>query len=280
MKWADLHLHTLYSDSTYTVQELINKVAAVGISCIAVTDHDTVEGLIPVLQVAKQKDIEVIPGIELTAEYNGLEVHILGYFINQDRSQLLQGLRLLRQNRIERMHKMLQKLREMNIEIEPLEVFALAGPAPVGRLHLARVMLRKGYVDSIYQAFQRYIGERSRAYVCGFRLNPAQAVRLIKESGGIAVLAHPYTLKREELIPLFVEYGIEGLEVYYPEHNLELRRRYKALAHKYNLLLSGGSDCHGTGKPGIRIGDIKIPYSLVEEIKARLGLSPTYVWGV
>jgi len=268
MKFADLHLHTIFSDGTYTPSALIEQALDMGINIIAITDHDTVDGILPSLEAARGKDIEIIPAIELTAEYDGLEIHILGYFIDYNSKALLKKLDFLKQNRRERMLQMVDKLNKMGIAIEAQEVFKLSGNAPVGRLHLARTLLQAGYVDSIATAFQKYIGERSPAYVCGFRLGPQEAIRLIKEHRGLAVLAHPYSMRRDDLIPLFIEYGLAGLEVFYPEHTNSTTQRYKNLAEKYNLLLTGGSDCHGFAKPEVKLGSVKLPEVFVEKLKA------------
>lgn len=267
MRFADLHLHTIFSDGTYTPQELIYQVSNVGIEAIAVADHDTVEGIIPTLETAKKKNIEMIPAIELSAEYDGLEVHILGYFIEYKHAELIKKLDFLKENRRERMFKMVDKLKKMEVDIDIEEVFNLAQGAPLGRLHLARALLKKGYVNSIFDAFKKYIGEQAPAYICGFHFSPYEAIKLIRDSRGIAVLAHPYSIKRDDLIPLFVDYGMRGLEVYYPEHTKAMTNYYKNLADKYNLLITGGSDCHGNAKPEVHLGSIKIPYLLVEKLK-------------
>lgn len=267
MKFADLHLHTIFSDGTYTAEELISEVVKSGINTVAITDHDTVEGIVPCLKAAGEKDIEVIPAIELTAEHDGLEIHILGYFIDYRNGDLREKLNFLKANRRERMHKMVDKLKKMNVAIEADEVFELAAGAPAGRLHLARVLVKSGYVRSIYDAFHKYIGDQAPAYICGFRLKPSESIELIRSNGGIPVLAHPYSMKRDDLIPLFVDYGIRGLEVYYPEHTKTMTQHYKDIADKYGLLITGGSDCHGSVKPDVQLGAIKLPYSFVEKLK-------------
>lgn len=271
MRLADLHLHTIYSDGTYTPEELINKASAKGITTVAITDHDTVEAIEPAIEIAGRKNIEVIPAIELTCEYKGLEIHILGYFIEYNNKELLKKLSFLRENRRERMYVMIEKLKKMNIKIEAEQVFKLTVGNVVGRLHLARALVEAGYVHSIYEAFQKYIGEQSPAYVCGFRLSPYEAIRLIRQNRGISVLAHPYSLKRDDLISVFVGYGIRGLEVYYPEHTKTMTSHYKDLADKYGLLVTGGSDCHGNAKSQAQLGSIKLPYELVEKIKEEKG---------
>jgi predicted metal-dependent phosphoesterase TrpH len=268
VKFADLHLHTIFSDSTYTPDELVKEAAKAGLACIAVVDHDTVSGIEPTLECAITEDIEVIPGIELSTEYNGLEIHILGYLIDYQRKDLSEKLNFLKQNRIERIYKMVDKLKEMGIKLNPQSIFALVNQGTIGRLHIARAMFKEGLIGSIQEAFQKYIGDKCPAYVCGFRFSPAEAIKLIKDVGGIAVLAHPYSLNNDELIHQFINTGIMGLEVYYPEHTLAMTQNYLRLAKKYHLLITGGSDCHGSAKLEIKIGSLKIPYELVEKLKA------------
>jgi len=267
MKTADLHLHTYFSDGTYTPEELVREALKTELAAIAVADHDTVEGIGPVLEAAKGTDLEVIPGIELTAEYEGSEIHILGYLLEYQNKALREKLTSLKVNRIERVHKILGKLRDADVQLDAEDVFALAGQGTVGRLHIARAMVSKGIVGSTQEAFQRYIGDKSPAYVCGFRYSPQQAIALIREYGGIAVLAHPYTVTRDELILQCIDWGLQGLEAYYPEHNQSLLNFYLRFAREHNLLVTGGSDCHGSAKPEAQIGSIKIPYLLVEKLK-------------
>ncbi len=266
-KYADLHLHTIFSDGTYTPEQLIEKVGKAGLSCIALVDHDTISGIRPLLEAAQRKDIEIIPGIELTTEYQGLEIHILGYFIDYKNKAFRERLEVLKKNRIERIYKITDKLKGMGIALNPETVFALAGEGTVGRLHVARAMVKEDIVGSIYEAFQKFIGDKCPAYVLGFRLSPPQAIKLIKDAEGIPVLAHPYCLGKNELIPKLAASGIMGLEVYYPEHTPAMVDFYLGLAKKYNLLVTGGSDYHGEAKPEVKIGSIKIPYALVEKIR-------------
>ncbi len=267
MKFADLHLHTLFSDGTYTPEELITEAGRVGLSAISVADHDTVEGIELSIEAGRSKGIEVLPGIELTAEYENSEIHILGYLFDYENKELINKLEFLKNNRIKRVYKMLDKLKEMGVDLEAEAVFEIAQKGTVGRLHIARAMLKKGIVNSVFEPFHKYIGDKGPAYVAGFRFDPSEAIALIKKSGGIPVLAHPYLLKKDELIPQFVEYGLMGLEAYYPEHTPEMIKRYVGIAKKYNILVTGGSDCHGKAKPEVKIGSMNIPYELVEKLK-------------
>lgn len=267
-RFADLHLHTLFSDGTYTPEELISRSLKAGLSAIAVVDHDTVEGINPAIAEAKDKDLEVLSGVELSAAYNDQEVHILGYMIDQENKSLLKKLGALRENRVERVYKMAIKLKGLGINLDPQKVFDLAGKGTVGRLHVARALVKEGLCRSLSEVFQKYIGDNGPAYVLGFRFSPKDAIKFIKDSGGVPVLAHPYTLHNDELIAEFTKLGLMGLEVYYPEHSQGMINFYLELAKKNNLLITGGSDCHGLAKPEVRLGSIKVPYDLVEKLKA------------
>lgn len=267
MKFADLHLHTLFSDGTYTPEELIVRAKHKGLSAIAITDHDTVKGIAAAVKAGIAKGIEVLAGIELTSEYEGTEIHLLGYLIDYENSELKEKLAFLSRHRVERIYKITDKLRELGVNLEAEAVFEVAKQGNPGRLHVARALVQKGWTSSTDEAFRKYIGDKSPAYVLGFKLSPGEGIKLIKEAGGIPVLAHPYSLNRDELIPLFVDFGLMGIEVYYPQHTQSMINFYLELAKKYNLLVTGGSDCHGKAKPEVMLGSVKISYELVEKLK-------------
>ncbi|MDD5155499.1 MAG: PHP domain-containing protein [Candidatus Omnitrophica bacterium] len=267
MRYADLHTHTLFSDGTYTPQGLVEEALKQGLDAVSITDHDNVCGIAPALEAAKHSGPEVIPGIELSAEYNCREVHILGYFIDYGSQRLAKELAVLKNNRISRIHKIVEKLDASGIKLEAQSIFDIAASGTPGRMHVALAMVKQGAAGSVYEAFEKYIGDKGPAYVCGFRFSPLEAIRLIRECGGVAVLAHPYLIDDDELIPQLVKSGLQGLEVYYPEHTQSMVNFYLSLARQHNLAVTGGSDFHGKLKPQVKIGSIKIPYELVEELR-------------
>lgn len=271
MKFADLHLHTIFSDSTYTPDQLLKEASKQGLSAISIVDHDTVDGIGPTIETARVNniDIEVIPGLELTAEHLGVEVHILGYLVDYKNEEFIKNLDILRTKRIERIYRIVDKLNGIGVKLKVEDVFDIAGNGNPGRLHIARAMLKNGCISSLAEAFQKYIGDRCAAYICGFKMSPIEAIQLIKNFAGIPVLAHPYSLSRDELLYEFIEEGIMGLEVYYPEHSQSMINFYLDIAKKNNLLVTGGSDCHGNAKAEVQIGSVKIPYELVEKLKER-----------
>lgn len=265
--YADLHVHSVYSDGTFTPDQLAAEAARTGLAAVAVVDHDTVDGIAACLSAARGVGIEVITGIELSAEMEGTEVHILGYFIDYQDAALRQCLASLKRNRIERIHRMVRNLNDLGVPLDADTVFAIAAEGTVGRLHLARALVKEGYTATTGEAFQKYIGDRSPAYVLGFKFSPREVVSLILGAGGVPVLAHPHTLRNDEFIGRLAQDGIRGLEVYYPEHSQSMINWYLEYARKYNLAVTGGSDCHGAAKPGVPMGAVKIPYGLVENLK-------------
>ncbi|KPK96795.1 MAG: hypothetical protein AMJ95_12275 [Omnitrophica WOR_2 bacterium SM23_72] len=267
MKFADLHLHTVYSDGTYTPEQLVRESQKVGLSAIAVVDHDTVEGILPVIEAARDEDLEVLPGIELSAEYEDSEVHILGYLLDYQNEELKARLDILKRNRFERIYKITDKLKAIGLSLNPQTVFDVAGRGTVGRLHVARAMAKEGLVENVFEAFQKYIGDKGPAFVLGFKFSPKEAIQLITDTGGIPVLAHPYTIPDDRIILKFIEYGLMGLEAYYPEHSQSMINFYLELARNNHLLVTGGSDCHGDAKSEVKIGSLRVPYELVEKLK-------------
>ncbi|MFA5200139.1 MAG: PHP domain-containing protein [Candidatus Omnitrophota bacterium] len=265
--YADLHVHSLASDGTYSAGQLVKESAKCRLSAIAIVDHDTVEMVPEAILEAQSKDLEIIPGIELTAQYENQEIHILGYFVDYLNNVLLDKLKLVQQNRIERVNKIISNLSELGVELNPETVFNISGRGTLGRMHIARALVKDGHVSSIPEAFRRYIGDKSPAYVLGFRLLPKDAIKIINDAGGVAVLAHPYMLHNDRMISEFIKDGLQGIEVYYPEHSQSMINFYLDLAKQAGLVITGGSDFHGSAKPGIKLGMAKIPLDLVEKLR-------------
>ncbi|MBM3253317.1 MAG: PHP domain-containing protein [Candidatus Omnitrophica bacterium] len=266
-KFADLHIHTTLSDSTFSPKEVIERAKEHKLSAIAITDHDCVDAIEPALQLAELYGIEIIPAVELSSEDNDLEVHILGYFIDWRDKRFAYELNEMRKRRIERMEKMIKKLKDHGVEINIESIFKLSQCGSIGRLHIAQAMLKGGYVKNIKEAFRKYIGDKAPCYVSGFRISPQEAIGTINRIGGIAVFAHPGTLKKEDLLLDLVSDGLKGIEVYHPDHSQADILHYLKIATKYKLLVTGGSDCHGFGKEHILLGSVRIPYEFVEELK-------------
>lgn len=280
----DLHLHTTASDGVMTPSEIVNYAKNKGLLAIAITDHDTIDGLEEGLFEGERIGLEVIPGIEISAEHSPGSMHLLGFFIDIHHPILKERLGDLQRARAERNPKMAEKLKKLGIDITFDEVLKASGGGQVGRPHFAQVLLEKGYVRSFQEAFDRFLKKGASAYVEKMRFSAEESIHFINEAHGMAVLAHPNTLQLngysdlENLILRLVKRGLKGIEAYYPEHSALEVAQYKSLAERHGLLVTGGTDYHGIEKNGLDIGvgrgEMKLPYSIVEDLKAARRPSP------
>lgn len=278
MGYVDLHLHTTASDGVMSPAEIVRYAKAKKLQAIAVTDHDTIEGLEEALAEGKSIDFEVIPGIEISAEFSPGSMHLLGYFLDIHHPLLIERLKYLQDARAARNPKIVEKLNRLGVKVSYEDVVKASGGGQVGRPHFAQVLLDKGYVRSIQEAFERFLRKGAPAYADKFRFRAGEAIHFIREANGVAVIAHPNTLginsnsELETLILQLVKEGLKGIEIYYPEHSPPDIARYKFLAEKYGLVMTGGTDYHGIeGNEldiGVGRGDMRLPYSIVEDLKS------------
>lgn len=266
-KKADLHVHTNLSDGTFPPHEVIAYASKIGLDCIAICDHDVIDGIAPSLEAGERYNLEVIPGIELTAEKNGYEIHMLGFFVDWKNEAFKNRLEMLCVQRRKRICEMVDKLNQHGIPITAEDVFKIGGDGSVGRLHLAIALYRQGHTATIDDAFRKYIGHKKPCYVSKINLTPEDAIGEIIKAKGIPVLAHPGILAKDEFIPSYVKSGLMGIEVYHTDHGAAAVKRYEEIAKAHGLLMTGGSDCHGLGKGKILMGSITVPYELVEKLK-------------
>lgn len=274
-----MHTHTTHSDGSATPEELIELASAKRARAVAVTDHDTVAALVEARAAADRFGIEFVAGIEISAEYSPGTMHILGYCIDDESAALAAKLDELKKAREERNPQIASRLRTLGFDVSYDEVVRLAGNTVVGRPHFARLMIEKGYVASIQEAFDRFLKKGAAAYVEKARLSPAESIALIHDVGGVAVLAHPYQLKLssheelDQLVGELADLGLDGVEAVYSRHSAAERASYSEIAARNGLLVTGGSDYHGSYKPDIGIvtglGDLDVPYELLEAVKAR-----------
>jgi predicted metal-dependent phosphoesterase TrpH len=268
MKFADLHLHTFFSDGTFTPEELVERAHKIGFAAIALTDHDTVEGCERAATACAAVNMEFISGTELTAEHADTEVHILAYFVDTQNKVLLARIAEFQSVRQNRIHEMVAALNKIGIPLKAESVFALANCKSPGRPHVARAMVKEGLISSLDQAFEKYLKKGRPAWVPKTKMSALEAVELIHQAGGLAVMAHPGLNRTDEIIPALVEAGLDGIECFHTKHSTAMAERYLEIAEKYNLLVTGGSDCHGFSKVKPLIGTVKLPYDHVEKMKA------------
>jgi len=270
---ADLHIHTTASDGSLSPEALVRRAAAIGLDIIAITDHDTIEGIASAIEAAKEfPQLIVIPGVEISAEPQEGEAHILGYFLDYTNKNLIDTLNELRTARIERCKKMVYKLNELGMKIEwdRVEYLGGLGQGSVGRPHIAQALVEAGYVSSLREAFQKYIGRDCPAYVPRKKVTSIEAIHMICNAGGMAVLAHPADIKDlgAILVPL-IEAGLKGLEVYYGGYSEKTISNLVKLAREYGLVISGGSDYHGLDDSvGKDLGSIEVPEQVIKEFIA------------
>jgi len=265
--FADLHLHTNFSDGTFTPEELTGHGKRLGFRAMALSDHDTVEGCARMSAACESEGIEFIPATELTAELDGYEVHILGYFIDISDSKLLVELSRFQDVRQNRIREMVARIQKLNVPLREEVVFAVANCRSPGRPHVARALVQAGLCSSLDEAFERFLKKGKPAWVPKCKMSATEAIDLIHSAGGIAVLAHPALNNCDDLIPMLAECGIDGLECYHTKHQWAVAEHYVRMAEQSNLLVTGGSDCHGMSKGRPLIGGIKLPYWRVERMK-------------
>lgn len=266
---VDLHVHTTASDGTVAPVAVVAEAASIGLAAIAITDHDSVEGVAPALAAAPGCGIEVIPGVELSADEDGLDVHILGYFVDHTDGWFVERLLELRHARLERAVQMIDALRKAGFSIDLEDVLQLAAEGSVGRSHVARALMDAGHVASISDAFERLIGRHKPFYVKKPLAKATEVTRWIVAAGGLAVLAHPGICAAESLIDDLVTAGLSGVEAYHFEHTPEQSRAYEKMARARGLVATGGSDYHGPGAPGPGLGGVEVPPETLDELKER-----------
>jgi predicted metal-dependent phosphoesterase TrpH len=280
----DLHIHSTASDGSLSPAEILALALRIGLGAISITDHDSIAGTREALLCGIPGSLGFLTGVEISAEpppfYAGSgSIHILGYDLRLDDPELNRALEKLQDSRRQRNPEILARLNRQGISIRINEVEKEAAGGQPGRPHIAKLMVKKGVVNSIDEAFDRYLGKGKSAYVDKFRIESAQAIELINAAGGIPVLAHPCLLELEsveqldELLQEMMSMGLKGLEVYYPQHTPEQTRRYAELARRHDLLMTGGTDFHGDIQPEIQLGigkgDFYVPYALYEKLIER-----------
>jgi predicted metal-dependent phosphoesterase TrpH len=268
---VDLHIHSTASDGKYAPEEIVRKAAVLGLRYIALTDHDSVDGIETAIKAAKAfPRLTFIPGVEVSTDVPEGEIHILGYFIDYHSKELADNLKRFRNSRETRARRMVGKLGELGIAIDWECVREIAGEGAIGRPHIAQAMLEKGYIETFKEAFEKYIGREGPAYVEREKMTPEEAVGLVLRSGGIPVLAHPFTVKEPEkwMVPL-KSAGMVGIEAYYKDNTQENTETTLKMAKKYALIVTGGTDFHGIENAGeVMMGGVDVPVAAARRLIA------------
>jgi predicted metal-dependent phosphoesterase TrpH len=267
---VDLHSHTYYSDGYYSPEELLHKAKDAEIEILSITDHDSVHAIEEATEVGKQLGIEVVPGVEISSDLRGAEVHILGYFIDIKNEELEHYLEFFREERVRRAGRIVSKLNHLGLEITLDDVLDKARNSAVGRPHIAQVMVDKELVRSYFEAFNKYIKNGGPAYERKVHLSPQSAFKIISDAGGLSFIAHPSHMS-ESLVKELIDAGADGIEVIHPSHSKELTRFYRGIVNEYFLLESGGSDFHGGKREdNSKFGEYYTTPIVVEAMRTRL----------
>ena len=257
---VDLHIHSTASDGSLTPEEIVQIAQDKGLFAIAITDHDTVAGVQPALHAAQGTGLHVLPGVEISVDFDETEIHILGYFIDLEHEPLLRAMEKVRGGRYSRAEEMVRRLRELGVEITMDDVLAEAGDGAIGRPHVARALVKLGVVRDGQEAFDKYLKRGKPAYVPRYKLSPEEAVHLIVDAGGLPVFAHPGLARRDDMIDALIPEGLRGIEAYHTEHSPTQTQKYINMAKRRGLYVTGGSDSHGPKGPvPVEIGSVYVP---------------------
>jgi hypothetical protein len=257
--FADLHVHTLFSDGTFTPEELAGHGARFGLVAMALTDHDTVEGCARMDAACCKLGMLSITGAELTAEQDGNEVHILGYFLDPENATLQASLKKFQAVRQNRIHEMVARINRLKIPLRAETVFAIANCHSPGRPHVGRALVQGGFCGSLDEAFDRFLKKNRPAYVPKFKISAREAIELVHQAGGLASMAHPGLNRSDEVIPALAAAGLDGIECFHSKHTAAMSDYYLDIAARHHLLVTGGSDCHGFSKGKPLVGGCKLP---------------------
>lgn len=267
----DLHLHSVASDGLHTPRELVAMAAQLGLSAIAVTDHDSVNAVPEALQAGRESGVAVLPALELSSHIGERDVHFLGYYVDYTSPDLAAHLRTLREARLSRAVEMLALLREHRVDLSMEDLLTAAGDGAMGRAHVAGLLVTRGHTPTVADAFERYLARGACCYVEKAVMAPSAVIALIRRIGGVPVLAHPGVSRADDHIEALVGHGLRGIEAFHADHTEEEIARYQTLARRLGLVVTGGSDFHGKGVRGQGVGAIEVPDWVLDDLEAARG---------
>ncbi|MBD3290905.1 PHP domain-containing protein [candidate division KSB1 bacterium] len=266
---ADLHIHSIYSDGADSPLEIIDKAKENHLKAISITDHDNISAFPVGKNYAIEAGVEFIPGVEISTVFNGIDLHLLGYYFDAEDSALLSYIKFLQEERKIRARKIIDKMLHQGIKLDVEKVMKKAYPGSVGRPHIADVLVEDGFVSSYQHAFNQYIGDKCCCFVPKYQITPREAINLVKDAGGLCFIAHPGIDVNDAGIRELIHLGIDGIETIHPRHSPQQISYFRDLIEKYRLLECGGSDCHGNRKKEPLLGKMTISYEVVQKIKQR-----------
>jgi predicted metal-dependent phosphoesterase TrpH len=267
---VDLHVHTNYSDGCNSPKELIDKAKAKGIEILSITDHDNLAAIEEASEYGKVVGMEIIPGVEISSDIMDREIHILGYFVEPGNYEIERYLKFFREERLKRADRIVKKLNLLGISLKLDDVLSIASNSAVGRPHIAQAMVEGGFINSYFEAFNKYLGNGCAAYEKKVHVSPRSAFKIINDSGGLSFIAHPGIMPESILMEL-IEAGVDGIEVIHPSHTAQIVKFYRGIVNEYFLLESGGSDYHGGKREDENnLGKFLVNPSVVEAMRKRL----------
>ena len=270
-KKADLHIHSTYSDGTLPPAEIMRLAKESGLAAVSITDHDNVAAVLEADRFGAETGVEVVPGVELSAIEDGADVHILGYYVDVESETLGEHLNLFRNARRIRAERMVAKLNKIGLSLTMEVVLEKAGPAAIGRPHVAEAMVEEGLVFSYEEVFRKYIGFGGPAYEGKYEISPLRAVELIHDANGLAVIAHPGVYLKDGTVQKILDSGLDGIETIHPKHNADTVAKLRLIVKKLNLVETGGSDYHGDNRGNTPFADGTVPYEWVVALRERAG---------
>ncbi len=266
---VDLHIHSAFSDGHWQVAQIVNFAASQGLKAISITDHDNISGLAEAERLCQKQGVESINGIELSVRAKSCDLHLLGYFFNRNDKNLIEYIEFFQSERSKRAREIVERLNAIGFNLKYQTVAQISANGSIGRPHIAQAMVAAGFASSWAEVFENYLGEGCKCFVPKFKIQPQDAISLLHQAGGLCILAHPAADVSDIEIAELIDNGLDGIETIHPKHSQAQVDHFRTIIQKYDLIETGGSDCHSQDEDNIFIGRLNIPYRLVERMKER-----------